>query len=180
MGSGGEAHPELAGPLGERIARGGWHLLTGAGGGVMAEVARAFCNVPGREGLSIGVVRCLEPPTLDPRTGRRDYRPNPPNQWVELPIYTHLHRSSQHPESRNHLNVLTADALVALPGGPGTLSEVHLRLQYGRPLLLHLGAAGTIAGRTAADLLAEAEDPERIEVAASIDEASRWLEQSLG
>ena len=40
--------------------------------------------------------------------------------------------------SRNHLNVLSADVVIALPGGPGTASEVTLALRYGRPLVAHL------------------------------------------
>jgi len=34
--------------------------------------------------------------------------------------------------------VLTADILIALPGGAGTLSEINLRLQYGKSVVLYL------------------------------------------
>jgi hypothetical protein len=39
------------------------------------------------------------------------------------------------PDSRNHVNVLSSDVVVALPGGPGTASEVALALEYGRPVV---------------------------------------------
>ena len=39
--------------------------------------------------------------------------------------------------SRNHIIVLSADHVVALPGGPGTRSEVELALDYGKsPVLI--------------------------------------------
>jgi len=68
-----------------------------------------------------------------------------PNPWVEVPIRTHLPLSGvdgTDPRSRNHINVLTADVVVALPGGDGTRSEVRLALRYGRPVVAFLGPAG--------------------------------------
>ena len=183
MGSGVEPCPGLARPLGELIAARGWHLLTGGGRGVMAEVARAFCGVPERAGLSIGVVRSDGYPLVDEHSGERFYRPGPVNRWVEVPIMTHLPLSSQAFESRNHINVLTSDAVVALPGGFGTLSEVHLTLQYGKPVILYLGepAAGwTIDGKSARELHEESPDPHRVLVAGSLDEVGRHLEYCLG
>jgi hypothetical protein len=38
--------------------------------------------------------------------------------------------------SRNHIVILSADVLVAFPGGAGTRSEIQLALEYGRPLLI--------------------------------------------
>jgi len=158
MGSGSSPFPHLARPLGELIARRGCHLLTGGGGGVMAEAGRAFCGVSGRRGLSIGVIKSRGSPRQDPQIGRRDHHPAAVNEWVEIAIHTHLPSSSEAVDSRNHLNVLTAHFLVALPGSSGTLSEVRLRQQYGRPLLLFLGAAAdgaTIGGKTVAELIEE-------------------------
>jgi predicted Rossmann-fold nucleotide-binding protein len=37
--------------------------------------------------------------------------------------------------SRNHINVLSADVLIALPGGEGTASELALARRYGRPAI---------------------------------------------
>jgi uncharacterized protein (TIGR00725 family) len=143
MGSGVKEHRELAEPLGAWIAARGYHLLTGGGGGVMAAVTRAFHGVPGRRGLAVGIL-----PGEADATG---YRPRPgyPNPWVELAIYTHLPLSGERgtePMSRNHINVLSASAVIALPGGAGTRSEVELALRYRRPLIAFLGEAGHIDG----------------------------------
>jgi predicted Rossmann-fold nucleotide-binding protein len=133
LGSGKEEHRAWVEPLARWIAAQGFHLLTGAGGGVMRAAAEAFVAVEARAGLSLGIV----PGTV----GEDGWRPKPgyPNEAVELPILTHLPLSGEQgmePMSRNHLNVLTARALVALPGGAGTVSEAVLALRYGRPLIL--------------------------------------------
>ncbi|MGE0785516.1 MAG: molybdenum cofactor carrier protein [Sandaracinaceae bacterium] len=127
MGSGVDAHEDLARPLGRWIAHEGHHLLTGGGKGVMTAVSRAFTEVTPRRGLTIGVLP-------DPE-GREGY----PNPYVEIPIRTHLPLSGANgtgPDSRNPINVLTADVVIALPGGPGTRSEVELSIRYARPLRL--------------------------------------------
>lgn len=49
--------------------------------------------------------------------------------------------------SRNHINILTSDVVVALPGGPGTASEVRLALHYGKPVVLFLGEVRATALR---------------------------------
>jgi uncharacterized protein (TIGR00725 family) len=181
MGSGERPFPHLAQPLGELIARRGHHLLTGGGGGVMTAAARAFCGVSGRRGLSLGVIRSRELPQPDPETGRRVHRPAAVNDWVEVAIHTHLPLSSEAFESRNHLNVLTADVLVALPGGAGTLSEVRLRWQYGRPALLFLDAEGDgarIGGKHAGELIEEGGG--LVTVAATIEEVGDYLARPPG
>jgi uncharacterized protein (TIGR00725 family) len=130
MGSGRDRHDLVAGPVGAWIAGQGFHLLTGGGGGVMEAVGEAFAAVPDREGLVIGVLPSSDG---DPRRGQP---PGYPNRWVELAIRTHLPLSGARggaPLSRNHINVLTADVVVALPGGLGTSSEVRLAIAYDRP-----------------------------------------------
>ena len=129
MGSGAESHEDLAAPLGRAIAGNGWHLLTGAGRGTMTATSRAFAETEGREGLCLGIV-----PSQQDGDGSPDGYPNP---WVEVVIRTHLPLSGASgtgPFSRNHINVLSADAVVALPGSAGTWSEIELSLRYGRPL----------------------------------------------
>jgi len=51
------------------------------------------------------------------------------NQWVDIPIATGL------AEGRNLLIIYSADGIIALPGGPGTLSEIAFALKIGRPIL---------------------------------------------
>jgi len=130
MGSGSHAWEDRALPLGQWLGRRGVHLLTGGGAGVMASVSRAFYRVADRPGLVIGILRAGETAGT--------VAPGYPNAWVELPIVTHLPLSGdrgREPGSRNHINVLTADVVVALPGGAGTASEVGLAHGYGRPVV---------------------------------------------
>merc|ERR1711924_582440 len=46
--------------------------------------------------------------------------------------------------SRNHICVLSADVVVALPGGAGTASEIQLAKQYGISVCLFLGKSGKV------------------------------------
>ena len=42
-----------------------------------------------------------------------------------------------HDLSRNHINVLSCAAIVALPGEAGTASEVELAIRYGKPVIAY-------------------------------------------
>lgn len=143
MGSGEHEHRERAEPLGRWLALEGVHLLTGAGRGVMTAVSRAFAAVQPRRGMVLGIV----PSRSEAEPGRpADGYPNP---FVEIAIRTHLPRSgTQGTEglSRNHINVLTAQVIIALPGGAGTRSEVELARRYGRPLVAWLDDPSQIEG----------------------------------
>jgi uncharacterized protein (TIGR00725 family) len=137
MGSGHEPYPELAQLTGRAIAERGCHLLTGGGAGVMASVSEAFVAISGRAGLCLGILKG----SVD---GGRYLSLGGPNPYVELAVRTHLPDSGQRGtelSSRNHINVLTADLVVVLPGGPGTQSELELALRYGRPVIVmgHIG-----------------------------------------
>jgi uncharacterized protein (TIGR00725 family) len=165
VGSGTDTHAELAGPLGRLIAGMGAHLVTGGGGGVMAEVARAFVETPGRAGLSIGVLPAAEGTRVpEPPAGY-------PNRWVEIPVVTHLTERGargHRPYSRNHLVVLSGEAVVALPGGAGTASEILLALRYRRPVLAFT------AGRPFAPAI-----PDGVPSAEQPSEIARWLDDRL-
>ena len=140
MGSGADAHPGRSGALGRWLAEIGVHLLTGGGGGVMGAVSRAFQAVPDRAGLVIGVL------PADPGAPGRAPR-GYPNPWVEIAIRTHLSARGSDGgslSSRNHVNVLSSSAIVALPGGAGTASEVRLARRYGVPLIAYLEDRGEI------------------------------------
>lgn len=135
MGSGSREHRALAEPLGEWIARAGYHLLTGGGSGVMAAASRGFQRVPERLGSVLAVL------PADAASANRRPPAGYPNEWVEIPIRTHLPLSGERgtePLSRNHINVLTADVVLALPGSSGTSSEVRLALAYRRPVAAHV------------------------------------------
>ena len=167
MGSGTKSHDDLAAPLGRAIARNGWHLLTGGGAGTMTATSRAFAETPDRAGLCIGVL-----PGAEDGGGSPDGYPNP---WVEIVIRTHLPLSGEDgtgPHSRNHINVLSADAVIALPGSAGTWSEIELALRYERPLALYDRPPGDKARPTAAVAAG-------VPVFTDLDELVAWLRRRL-
>ena len=165
MGSGVDpCEPQAAG-LGRMLAGLGVNLLTGGGAGVMASVSRAFFETSGRRGSVIGILPC-EPddPLCRAKAGY-------PNEWVEIPIATHLPLSGNRgaePLSRNHINVLSLDAVVALPGGPGTRSEVELALKYRRPVVAYLEDRSELLGL-----------PESVAVAGGLSEIEKFLRGTL-
>lgn len=162
LGSGEDAHDALAGDVGRLLADLEVNLLTGGGRGVMTAVSRAFVAARRGRGVCIGILPCSE---ADPSTPRDGY----PNDFVDLPIYTHLPYSGergQDPLSRNHINVLSCAALVALPGGAGTLAEVSLALRYRKPVIAY-GPPGRV------------ELPDAIARATNVDALRRFLETYL-
>jgi len=143
LGSGTEPHSDRATTLGLWLASQDVHLLTGGGRGVMETVSRAFHSVKERAGKVIGIL----PGVVD--NGCHEPPPGYPNRWVEIPIHTHLplsgSRGTEQP-SRNHINILTADVLVALPGSLGTASEIRLAIEYNKPLVAFLDSRADIPG----------------------------------
>ena len=134
IGSGTHEHEEYARDVGELLADMGVNLLTGGGRGVMTSVSRAFTRRPGRVGICIGIIPCKsESERAVPKAGY-------PNEFVELPIYTHLPYSGAQGTddlSRNHINVLSCSAMVALPGEEGTAAEVTLALRYRKAVIAY-------------------------------------------
>ncbi|WGY73155.1 DNA-binding protein [Burkholderia cepacia] len=134
MGSGKEPWLAFSDPLGAWLAEAGFNLLTGGGQGVMLAVARAFAGVPGRAGRSIGIL----PTQADPVAGfvPLDGYPHP---FVDIPILTPLPRREPDADpqtiNRNHVNVLSSDLIVALPGGHGTAQEIALAQRWRKPLV---------------------------------------------
>jgi uncharacterized protein (TIGR00725 family) len=111
----GDASPQEAGfaeDVGAGLAAAGAVVVTGGLGGVMEAACRGARS---RRGHTLGIL-----PGED-----RDAA----NGWVEFAVATGLG------ELRNGLVVRTSDALVAIGGGHGTLSEVALALKLGRPVV---------------------------------------------
>lgn len=114
-GSCGAVLARRAREVGEEIARRGAVLLTGGLGGVMA-AASAGAEAAG--GLVVGVL-----PGSDAAVSS-------PDPAVGVAIFTGMG------QARNLVLVLSADAVVAVGGGWGTLSEIALALKHGRPVVL--------------------------------------------
>ena len=111
----GDASPEelqAAEDVGGALAELGAVVVTGGLGGVMEAACRGARS---RRGRTVGIL-----PGEDREAA---------NGWVEIAIATGLG------ELRNGLVVRAADALVAVGGGHGTLSEVALALKLGRPVV---------------------------------------------
>jgi predicted Rossmann-fold nucleotide-binding protein len=144
VGSGKTGDPRCA-EVGRLAATLGFDLLTGGGRGVMADVSQAFFEASPRHGLIIGIVPATVEPLdaierQEPRTVDYVLPPGYPNKWVEIAIYTHLPDSGADGtlrSSRNHINVLSADVIVAFSGQEGTLSEIWLATQYGVPVIAY-------------------------------------------
>jgi uncharacterized protein (TIGR00725 family) len=111
----GEASAEellVAEEVGAGLADLGAVVVTGGLGGVMEAACRGARS---RRGHTLGIL-----PGEDRAAA---------NGWVEIAVATGLG------ELRNGLVVRASDALVAVGGGHGTLSEVALALKLGRPVV---------------------------------------------
>jgi uncharacterized protein (TIGR00725 family) len=122
----------LARSVGAVVARLGAHLLTGGGYGVMAAAAEGFVAVDDRAGLSIGIIPRRADGAFD-QPARSDAGEDYPNPHVEIAVLTPL--PARVPDwhtmpGRNHVNVLTADLVVALPGNIGTRNEIEMTAAY--------------------------------------------------
>ena len=146
MGSSQDEHLDLTEPLGELLGRLEVNVLTGAGRGVMTSVSRAFLRSRRGRGITIGVVPCTnEHDRHIPRAGS-------PNRYIELPIYTHLPLSGlagSDDLSRNHINILSSDVVIALPGSDGTRNEVELAMKYQKPVALFAADVQAVASYAA-------------------------------
>lgn len=108
----GEHELALAEETGAEIAAAGAILVCGGLGGVMEAACR---GAKSKLGMTIGLL---------PGQDRDDA-----NGWVELAVPTGLG------EARNGLIVRSADALVAIGGGWGTLSEIAFACKAGKPVV---------------------------------------------
>jgi uncharacterized protein (TIGR00725 family) len=102
----------VAEDVGRGLAQHGAIVVCGGLGGVMEAACRGAKE---HGGTTVGIL-----PGLD----RRDA-----NRWVDVAIATGLG------EARNALVARAADALVAVSGGFGTLSEIALALRTGTPVI---------------------------------------------
>ncbi len=114
-----EASPDIhtaAEELGRRLVEAGFRLASGGLGGVMqaaSKGAHAASNY--REGDVVGLI-----PGDDPDSA---------NAWVDIVIPTNLGYA------RNLLLVSMADAVVAVGGGAGTLTEIAMAWQLEKPIV---------------------------------------------
>jgi len=111
----GNASPEiyeLAMNVGREAARRGWIVVTGGLGGVMEAAARGAQDAGG---LTVGIL---------PGGDRSEA-----NLYIQIAVATHIRHA------RNSIIAHTADALIAVDGEYGTLSEIALGLKLGKPVI---------------------------------------------
>ncbi len=137
-----DATYELAVDVGQLLGERGHTIVCGGLGGVM----EAACE--GASGTGVETIGIL------PGENRAAA-----NEWVTTPIATGLGNA------RNVLVVLNGDAVVAIDGSTGTLSEIGHALDFGRPV---------------AGLDTHGVDPEGFEAVASPAAAVEHVEGAVG
>ena len=131
--------------VGREIARLGAVLVCGGRGGVMEAACQGAKD--GR-GTTVGIL---------PGTDRRKANP-----YVDIPVVTGLG------EARNTIVVRTADAVIAVSGGYGTLSEIGFALKMGRPVVgLDTWELGQV-GQSVGEVVRAATPAQAVEVALSL------------
>ena len=100
--------------VGREIARRGATLVCGGRGGVMEAACR---GARAEGGHTIGIMP------------GRDHEDSPPNQYVEFPVFTGMGFA------RNVMVVLSGDAVIAIDGSYGTLSEISYALIHKVPVV---------------------------------------------
>jgi uncharacterized protein (TIGR00725 family) len=121
-GDAGEKVCAIAFKVGYEIARKGVVLVCGGRGGVMEAAAQGARSGGGH---TVGILP--------------SYNRASANSHIEFAIATGMG------EARNAIVVASADAVIALPGEAGTLSEIALAMKIGRPVVA-LGAWREIEG----------------------------------
>ena len=105
-------YEEIAEEFGEKVAEKGWLLVTGGLGGVMTAASKGAKK---KEGITIGILPGGEKKAA--------------NKYVDIPIVTGMQ------QARNAIIVRTADIIVAIGGGLGTLSELAMALKINKTVI---------------------------------------------
>jgi uncharacterized protein (TIGR00725 family) len=144
---------EAAEVVGREIARRGATVVCGGRGGVMEAACRGAREAGGH---TIGIM---------PGRGPQD---STPNEHVEFPVYTGMGFA------RNVMVVLSGDAVIAIDGSYGTLSELSYALIHETPVVGIDTWDFNYRGFTAHEKIVRVTDPiEAVVVAISLAEERR-------
>lgn len=143
----GERIYRLAEAVGRLLAERGAILICGGLGGVMEAAARGAKSAGG---LTVGIL---------PGPDASDANP-----YIDIPVVTEMG------EARNAINVRTSQAIIAIGGGYGTLSEIALALRLGTPVVGLETWSFSIAGAEESPLFRRATSPEE-----AVDKAWQFL-----
>ena len=108
----------VAESVGYLIAREGAVLICGGGGGVMESACQGAKKAGG---LTIGIL-----------PGDKAYA----NKFIDVALTTHFGRA------RNYILVRSADVVIGIAGRWGTLNEIALALNVGKPAVVVKGTGG--------------------------------------
>jgi len=145
VGSGGRVPPqvsEIAERVGELVVERGAVLICGGKGGMMEAACRGAKR---KGGLTIGIL----PNGIEEA-----------NPYVDIAIVTEMG------DARNIINVKSADAVIAVHGEAGTMSEIALALKAGKKVVA-IKTSGGISAKLASQVIGD----KQILSAASADEA---------
>ena len=151
----------MAAQVGAAVRRLGLNLVCGGLAGVMAAACRGFQEA--KAGLPPGPVAIGVLPGDEPAAG---------NPWLDASIATGLGFA------RNAVVVRSADVVVAIGGGAGTLSEVAFAWQTGRTIVALVPSGGwsqILAGDRIDD-----RRPDTVVAAQTIEEVEVALRKALG
>lgn len=160
IGAGDAAEPILAvaEELGRLLVDRGYRIVTGGLGGVMEAASRGAHRASAyTEGCVVGILPGPDPAAANPH--------------VDVVVPSNLGHA------RNTLVVATGSAVVAVGGGAGTLTEIAMAWQLGRPIVAIAveGWSGELGGRALDD-----RRPDVIERALDAAEAVRIIDGRLG
>jgi len=141
--------------LGQLIKRSRYSLVTGGMGGVMSAVCEGFHSVEG-SGVTVAILPGTNPAVANPYTD------------IVIPSGLDL--------GRNALVVSAGVAVIAYGGGAGTLSELAIASQLGRPMLLLHGGGGWV-DRLELDEYLDDRCSVPLTHAYTIAEVALWIEQ---
>ncbi len=117
--------------LGVLLIDAGFRIVTGGYDGIMKAVfIGAKKSLKYREGDTVGIIMSLNPGDA--------------NEYADIVITTGIRNA------RNQIVTSTADAVVAIAGGAGTLSEVAFAWKFNKPIIAVTGLGGwseKIAGK---------------------------------
>lgn len=144
-GSREERHTALAYEVGKEVARRGHVLVCGGMSGVMEAAARGAHDAGG---VSVGIL-----PGHDRSKA---------NRWLTVSIPTDMGHA------RNAIVALAGDALIAIHGGYGTLSELAFGLKMGKPVIAMETWDLGDHGRDAGDAVCAATPAEAVDLAETL------------
>jgi predicted Rossmann-fold nucleotide-binding protein len=122
----------LARDIGIMVARLGSHLLTGSNYAITEAAAEGFVSVGKRPGVCIGTLPRAITSAFD-RAASSESATAYPNRHLELAVYTTLplQTTTADNPARHRVNLMSSNAIIALPGSVGTRDELEMAAEFG-------------------------------------------------